>query len=107
MELPEAVELLALSNLYQFDKLKQDLSVLIEHHMNITNCCLIFQHAHYNLAIELKNVSLRFIIKNFEVVKTTPGYAELEDELVATIFQTQEELAVQNQSSDLDVMFHE
>jgi speckle-type POZ protein len=81
------LEILALSNLYQFDRLKADISFLIERHITIENCALLYQHAHHTISLDLKKVLLEFILKNYTAIQGTSGYSQLEDELIAEILQ--------------------
>eukprot|EP01116_Phalansterium_solitarium_P017311 TRINITY_DN422_c0_g1_i1.p1 TRINITY_DN422_c0_g1~~TRINITY_DN422_c0_g1_i1.p1 ORF type:complete len:554 (+),score=142.11 TRINITY_DN422_c0_g1_i1:233-1894(+) len=85
LDVNAALDLLQLANLYQYDKLKADLSYVIERYMVVDNCCALHQHAHYNNADELKRVCMEFIMKNYEVVKNTFGFRELPTDLVAEI----------------------
>jgi len=87
IDVNEAVDLLVLANLYQFDKLKLDLSYVIERYMLVENCCVLLQHAHHNQAAQLEKVCVDFVIKNFEVVKNSPGFGALEEELVESIMK--------------------
>jgi len=87
IDVNEAVDLLALANLYQFDKLKLDLSYVIERYMLVENCCVLLQHAHHNQAAQLEKVCVDFVTKNFEVVRNTPGFGALEEELVEPIMR--------------------
>src|SRR3954453_11173102 len=81
----DALDLLALANLYQYDKLKQDLSFFIERYMVVDNCCRIYQHAHHTEADELKRVCFEFVAKNYDVVRNTTDFTDLDSVLTTQV----------------------
>ena len=85
IDVEQAVDLLMIANLYQFDKLTLALSYLLEHYMDIDNCCRLYVHSDHYQAPELKQIALQFIVTNYHIVKSTPGYAELTEEQIKII----------------------
>jgi hypothetical protein len=55
--------------------------------MVVENCCVLLQHAHHTRAAELEKVCVKFVTKNFDVVKNTSGFLQLEEDLVELIRQ--------------------
>jgi len=86
-DINQALDVLALSNLYQYDQLKKDMSHYIQRYLTLENCCYIYSHAYHNEAADLSKISLTFISQNWAAVKVSAAYNELEPELAEKIQQ--------------------
>jgi len=76
------VDLLAASNYFKLDRLKGLCEQMIKQDLDVENAAVILQLAQTHAAWQLKRVALDLILREHEKVIQTPGYKELEKDLL-------------------------
>jgi protein-L-isoaspartate(D-aspartate) O-methyltransferase len=94
-----AVEVLEAANYFKCDRLKAVCEDILHRHLDVESAASLLQIADRFDARQLKSCCLEFTIKNFSEVSKTPGFAELDRDLMIYITQEAVKRLAQTQAT--------
>lgn len=82
-----ALELFAAADLYTLDRLKALCEIVVQKTMDVENAAVLFQSADALHAQRLRDICLAFIVRHFDQVTKTDGFASLSRDLILDVLQ--------------------
>jgi len=85
VEVEQAIDLYALADLYQLNKLRDTCRSVLKLNLTTDNVAMLLQHSSDMRCYDLKDISMDYIIVNFDVVSKGPHIKILRHELLLEI----------------------
>eukprot|EP00742_Colponemidia_sp_Colp-10_P002439 GILJ01002600.1.p1 GENE.GILJ01002600.1~~GILJ01002600.1.p1 ORF type:complete len:539 (-),score=75.68 GILJ01002600.1:179-1672(-) len=85
-----AHELLAVSNLYTLERLKNMCELVLARELDDDNAAVMFQEADFHCAAQLRQAAFGYVMAYFDRVSVTKSFSELSRELAMEIFDSRQ-----------------
>lgn len=82
-----ALELFAAADLYTLDRLKGLCEIVVQKNIDVENAAVLFQSADELHSSRLREICLSFIVRHFDQVTKTDGFASLSRDLILDVLQ--------------------
>lgn len=83
-----AIELFAAADLYTLDRLKGLCEIIVQKGITVENAAVLFQSADELHAFRLREVCLSFVIRHFDTVTKSEGFANLSRDLILEVLKS-------------------
>ncbi|KAJ0406517.1 hypothetical protein P43SY_001448 [Pythium insidiosum] len=83
-----ALELFAAADLYTLDRLKGLCEIIVQKNITVDNAAALFQTADELQATRLREICLSYLVRHFDAVTKTDGFAHLSRDLIIEVLQS-------------------
>ncbi|GLE06225.1 hypothetical protein PINS_up015467 [Pythium insidiosum] len=83
-----ALELFAAADLYTLDRLKGLCEIIVQKNITVDNAATLFQTADDLQATRLREICLSYLVRHFDAVTKTDGFAHLSRDLIIEVLQS-------------------